>query len=272
MSTLARAESRTRELVINIGQLPIRIIVENPKYQTLLVDRYGEFLNIGDEADITLELQLTGDQNLSPDDDVKVRVRNGRWIMERGDFSAEFNPETRSGWIRQAATPYAIDTVLRILHGLLLAREGGFLLHAASAIRNGKAFIFSGLSGAGKTTISGLAPRDATLLTDEISYIRGEDKRFIACGTPFAGELARLGVNETAPIEAVYLLAQGPENRIDAIDSAEALQRVLRNILFFAEDPGLVSAVFDSACRFVEQVPVRLLTFYPDERVWDMIH
>lgn len=272
MSTLARAESRTRELIIDIGQRPIKIVVEDPEYQKLLADRYGEFLNIGYEADITLELELTGDRNLSADDDVRVRIREGRWLMERGDFSAEYHSETRSGSIRQSATPYAIDTVLRILHGLLLAREGGFLLHAASAIRNGKAFIFSGLSGAGKTTISGLAPSDATLLTDEISYIRREGEGFVACGTPFAGELARLGVNESAPVEAVYLLAQGPNNRIDPVDSAEALQRILRNILFFAEDPGLVSAVFDSACRFVEQVPVRLLTFYPDQRVWDMIH
>ena len=211
------------------------------------------------------------DRNLTAEDDVEVRVRDGRWLMRRGDFSAEFDPATRSGRGRQVATPYAIDTILRILHGLLLARDGGFLLHAASAIRNGKAFIFSGLSGAGKTTISRLAPSDATLLTDEISYIRRSQSGYRACGTPFAGELARLGANASAPIEAVYLLSKGPDNRIDSVDRAEALQRILRNILFFADDSALVSAVFESACAFVEQVPVHKLTFYPDQHVWDMI-
>jgi ABC-type iron transport system FetAB ATPase subunit len=72
--------------------------------------------------------------------------------------------------------------VLRILHTLLLAAEGGFLVHAASAVRNGRAFLFAGLSGAGKTTIAGLAPPDATLLTDEISYVRKLDDHYYAFG------------------------------------------------------------------------------------------
>ena len=47
-----------------------------------------------------------------------------------------------------------------------------------------------------------------------------------------------------------------------AIDSPE---------VFFAEDPELVRRVFRSACQFVEDVPVRRLTFVPDARVWELI-
>jgi len=78
--------------------------------------------------------------------------------MERGDFRARWNPETHQGRIRQSANPYSIDSVLRIVHTLVLARNGGFLLHASSGIRNGKAFLFSGLSEAGKTTMARLRP------------------------------------------------------------------------------------------------------------------
>ncbi len=92
--------------------------------------------------------------------------------MERGDFRAEWDPETKRGWVRTSVNQYSIDGVLRILHSLILAREGGLLVHGASAVRNGRAFVFAGISGAGKTTISLLAPPDVTLLTDEISYIR----------------------------------------------------------------------------------------------------
>ena len=38
-----------------------------------------------------------------------------------------------------------------------------------------------------------------------------------------------------------------------------------------AEDAELVQAVFQSALDFVERVPVRRLTFVPDERVWELI-
>ena len=258
------------EIVIDIGHLPIQLRMHDAAFHELLSNRYAGFLSSNSIAEAVLDIDLALDPKIT-DGDVEVHIDNGHWVFQRADFAAEFDPTTRVGRIRQSRNPYSIDTALRILHGLLLVREGGFLLHAASAIRNGKAFLFSGLSGAGKTTISSLIPAAATLLTDEISYVRREDGRYIACGTPFAGELARLGSNASAPVEAAFLLAKGPANRIDPVDVAEATQRILRNILFFAEDPAMVKTLFDSACTFVEQVPVRRLTFYPDLRVWDMI-
>ena len=74
-----------------------------------------------------------------------------------------------------------------------------------------------------------------------------------------------------APLAAVYLLAQGPENKIEPVGVAEAARGMLTNILFFAQDAELVQAVFRSALEFVEQVPVKRLTFVPDARVWELI-
>jgi hypothetical protein len=161
--------------------------------------------------------------------------------------------------------------VLRIIHTLVLAREGGFLVHSASAVRNGKAFLFSGVSGAGKTTISRLAPPDAAVLTDEISYVRKSGEGYTAYGTPFAGELARAGENISAPLAALYLLRQGLENRIEPVGAAEAVRALLGNILFFAEDAELVRMVFQAACEFVAKVPVRRLTFLPNSSAWEEI-
>jgi len=144
-------------------------------------------------------------------------------------------------------------------------------MHSASAIRNGKAFLFAGVSGAGKTTISRLAPPDVTLLTDEISYVRKQDSGYIAYGTPFTGELAKLGENVSAPLATLYLLAQGPENRIDPVAPAEAARSFLANVLFFAKDEELVQATFNAAFEFVSRVPVSRLTFVPNARVWELI-
>jgi hypothetical protein len=266
----ANTLSHLSEIVIEIGGVPIQLRMRDNSFHELLSTRYAGFVCVAASPRISLEVELALDAKIA-DGDVEVRVRQERWFMQRADFMAEFDPASGQGRIRQSANPYSIDTILRILHGLVLVREGGFLLHAASAIRNGKAFVFSGLSGAGKTTISSLAPTDATLLTDEISYVRREAGRYVAYGTPFAGELARVGVNASAPIETLFLLAKGPENRTDPVAPSEAAQRILRNILFFADDPAMVKTIFDSACTFVEVVPVRRLTFYPDQRVWDII-
>ena len=258
-------------LVIEIGGIPIRLHTDDPAFLKLLEQRYAGFVTSASEVRFEFQIELVPPQSISPDEDVRVYWDSGRWSMERGDFHAEWDPTAASGRIRQTANPYSIDSVLRIVHTLLLATESGFLIHAASAVRNGRAFLFAGLSGAGKTTIAGLAPPDATLLTDEISYVRKLDDHYHAFGTPFTGELARLGENVQAPIGALYLLAQGRENKIEPISSADAARSLLKNILFFARDPKLVQLVFHAACAFTERVPVRRLTFLPDARVWEMI-
>jgi hypothetical protein len=272
-------------LVIEIGGMPVRVNTTDPNFLAMLRDRYAGFAGSPERAETeraqteragSTPAEMDFDVDLTPpvsdtDADVSVTHRAGRWSLKRGDFRAEWEPASRRGWIRQSANPYSIDAVLRIVHTLVLAKRGGFLMHSASAVRNGKAFLFAGVSGAGKTTISRLAPPDATLLTDEISYVRKQDGGYVAYGTPFTGELAKLGKNVSAPIAALYLLTKGSENRIEPIPAAEATRELLANILFFAEDQDLVQTTFHSACAFVDRVPVYRLTFVPDARVWELI-
>jgi hypothetical protein len=260
------------ECAIDIGGMPILVRTDSPQFALLLENRYGSFVSpAGPRPVFELEVELVTPGIINQDEDLQVRLESGRWVMERGDFRAEWDTERRRGWVRQTSNPYSIDAVLRILHSLILAEEGGFLVHAASAVKNGRAFLFAGVSGAGKTTISRLAPSDVALLTDEISYVRPGRRGYEAFGTPFAGELARIGENLRAPLGAVYLLVQGPENKIEPVSEPEALQAFLRNVLFFAHDRELVERVFQNAFDFISRVPVYWLTFVPDAKVWELI-
>jgi hypothetical protein len=324
------------ELIIDIGVMPIAVRTESAAFLEILENRYGGFVNANAPPVFTFGVEIVPPGRITDEEDLSVRFAGGRWVLERGDFHAECDMARGYGTIRQSANPYAIDAALRIVHSLLLAEQGGLLVHAASAIRNGRAFLFAGVSGAGKTTIARLAPPDVTLLTDEISYVRGwglgagdwgQNSResevrspklearsqerqarsqesgvrsqeelqitnhespignagplaprpqsltpsFQAFGTPFAGELGVPGANVRAPLAAVYLLAQGPENRIEEVGEAQAVRALLADVLFFADDSELVRRVFDTACVLVKRVPVRRLVFMPDRRVWEMI-
>ena len=258
-------------LTIEIGGMPVGVNTSDREFLGQLQERYSGYIASQSDTEIEFEIELAPPGISDPGVPVRVSQRDGRWTLTRGDFRAEWEPAKRQGRIRQTANPYSIDAVLRIVHTLVLAKQGGFLLHSASAIRNGKAFLFAGVSEAGKTTISRLAPPDATLLTDEISYVRKSENGYVAYGTPFTGELAKLGENVSAPIGALYLLAKGRENRIDPVPPGEAARSLLANLLFFAEDEELVQATFHTAFEFVSRVPVSRLTFFPDARVWEMI-
>ncbi len=257
------------ECVVQIGGIAIALRTDDRRFLELLCQRYAGFLS-SSQPELELDFDLTSPGPVS-DDDVRVRREGGEWLLERGDFQARWDPLTGRGHVRQNPNPYALDSVLRILHSLVLATRGGFLLHAASAICDGQAYLFSGVSGAGKTTLTRLAPASVTLLTDEISYVRPSPVGYSASGTPFSGELAKAGENTIAPVSALFFLDKGPENRVEELSPSEAVRRLMRNILFFAEDHDLVEKLLATACDFVQRVPVRRLTFYPDSRVWDEI-
>jgi hypothetical protein len=263
--------SGMRTTSVAIGGLPIAIASADAEFIAMLERRYAGFIGDASDVPIRLEVDIVTPTGAGDDEDLRVGCDGVRWTMTRGDFRADWDPVSRRGRVRQAAYPYAIDSVMRIVHSLVLAERGGFLLHAASAIRGGRAFIFSGVSGAGKTTISRLAPADVTLLTDEISYIRKAGQSYSAFGTPFAGELGRPGENLAAPIAALYFLVHGPSDLILPIDASGAARRLLRNILFFANDQALVEKLFAAACDFVSSVPVYELTFRPTAEVWGLI-
>jgi hypothetical protein len=349
---MPKSMTKTDSITLEIGDMPILLRTDNAEFVRMIENRYGPFVNShAGPAATELEVKLLpspdgwrwdagleegqGDATeplsaadeaaaiarLDLEDDVKVSLTAGLWTMQRGDFRAEWDPETRRGWVQSTINPYSIDGVLRILHSLILAREGGLLIHGASAVRNGKAFIFAGISGTGKTTISRLAPPDVKLLTDEISYVRDvgretgdresgygnrdpgsrvlnaefgilnrpsespapysqaadpqlripDSPAFVAYGTPFAGELAKIGEKLKAPLAGLFLLKQGPENRIEELGEKQAVTELMRHILFFARDSHLVNTVFETVCGLVRRVPVQRLVFKKDSSVWELI-
>ncbi|HTW87524.1 MAG TPA: hypothetical protein VMD75_05925 [Candidatus Binataceae bacterium] len=264
------AHARQSGATVEIGGIPIFLQTDDEDFRRLIEDRYVGFVNATAEPGCQLKIHLHAPAASMPGD-VRVTRSGSVWRIERGDFRAEFDAQSCRGWVRQSPNPYSLDAVMRIIHSLVLAEDGGFLIHAASGVRNDRAFVFAGVSGAGKTTMSRLAPADATLLTDEISYIRRSGNGYHAYGTPFAGELARVGTNLKAPLEALYFLEKGPDNRIVPMGDSDAAHALMRNILFFAHDPELVRRVFEAALEFVSRVRVARFVFAPDERAWELI-
>jgi hypothetical protein len=265
------AATAIHAVVVEIGGIPIRLLTDDAAFLHLVQDRYHGFLSSERRAAVDLSVDLVPPSVISDQEDVRVVREQARWIAERADFRFAWDPQSSTARVRQFANPYSLDGVLRIMHTLFLARRGGFLLHAASAVRNDRAFLFFGPSGAGKTTIVRLAPSDTTLLTDEISYVRNERSEYFAHGTPFTGELGRSGENISAPIAGLYYLVQAPRNNLTAMKPAEAVRVLLESVLFFAEDQDLVTLVFQSACDVVSRLAVYKLEFKRDQSVWNIL-
>lgn len=257
--------------VIEVGGISILLRVEDCALQEVLGWRFSRYFTSKPSAEpVELTVTMTPNGEDGRPERPRAEWREGRWFIEGHDFRAEWFPESRRGLVKlEQAGHRSVDCVLRVLYSILLAPKGGCLLHAASAMRNGRAFAFTGVSGSGKTTLSRLAPPDVILLTDELSYILPVDGIYRAFGTPFGG-MGMTG-NNSAPLQALYLLAKGPQNKIEPLPRRQAVHALMQNTPFFAKDSKLLEAVLETACRIAACVPAYRLTFAPTADVWEMI-
>lgn len=165
---------------------------------------------------------------------------------------------------------YALDSLIRILLTVALVPREGFLLHAASVVRDGRAYVFMGRSGAGKSTVASLSP-EGSVLTDEISLLRRENNLWRAHGTPFWGEFRAGGNNRNYPVAGIYCLEQARSNRLEPIRPKELLRSMLPCVLFFTPDPRTNRALLNILMSFVQNTPCFRLHFRKDSSFWGVI-
>jgi hypothetical protein len=159
---------------------------------------------------------------------------------------------------------------LRILYSLALVEAQGLVVHAASLVRDERAYLFCGPSGSGKTTVARLSP-DATLLSEELSIVRLTEGQAVCFGTPFWSAPPRTGEDRGAPLAGIYFLHHAGRHAVQALTPREALARLLPNVLFFAREADVTTAVFRIAADLVEAVPRFDLSFQPDPGFWEVI-
>ena len=89
-------------------------------------------------------------------------------------------------------------------------RRGGALVHAASAVRDGRGYLFFGESGAGKSTLSA-STRRATILSDDLSLVlpSADGQRSGASRQPVPRDLRGRGnrfrvVSRCVPVSASF--------------------------------------------------------------------
>jgi hypothetical protein len=258
------------EITVDIGGVRVAFLTTDDEVAAVVAERYAGFLTTAPAAwRVRTERRPAG---LVPLEDVVVRRGGpGRLEIERHDFLATLDLDTRTGTVALGAVDHvAVDTFLRVAGSLALLEADALLVHAASLARAGRAWVFPGPSGSGKTTLTRLSP-GATLLSDEISIVRLTADGARCHGSPFWGELARAGENVSAPLAAIHFLRHADRHAATPVTPRAALAALLPNVLFFATEPALVARVLDVAAALVARVPCFALGFRPDTAVWQAI-
>jgi hypothetical protein len=263
------------DLSIAIAGLRAAVVTDDPTIAVVIRDRFKGFVASG-PADWRVEISLPAER-VACSEDVVVR-RDGaptRFSVKRQDFTGTVDVAERTADVtltrrHDVSEEVSLESFWRILYSLALVDARGLVLHAASLVRGGRAYLFCGPSGSGKTTVARLSP-DATLLSDELSIVRLTTDGPVCFGTPFRGELALAGEDRAAPLAGIYFLRHGDRHAVRPVRPGQALGRLLPNVLFFAREADVTAAVFGIAADLVEAIRCFDLSFRPDPGFWEAI-
>ena len=147
-----------------------------------------------------------------------------------------------------------------------LVEHGGFYLHSSAVVWEGRAYLFSGDPGMGKSTHTRLWQRvfgpGARVINDDKPALRLIDGVWYAYGTPWCGKDG-ININERAPVAGVCFLKQAPHNAIRRLESQEALECILKQTIWKFHDPVRLSTVLGHLDRFLKRIPVYELENLP---------
>ena len=138
-----------------------------------------------------------------------------------------------------------------------LLRYDGMMLHASAVAVNGKAYLFFGPSGVGKSTHTQLwryCIPGSFILNDDKPALRQHDGAWYAYGTPWSGK-QDMSVNVGMPVAGICLLQQAENNWIAPLDGKEAIFAILEQTLRPGQ-PALGEKLLELTDQLIRSVPL----------------
>lgn len=155
----------------------------------------------------------------------------------------------------------------------LLLPQNALLLHCAFIRIHGKALLFSGASGVGKSTQADLWTNHASaeICNGDRAALRLQDGLWQAYGLPYAGS-SRVFRNASAPCHAIVMLGQAKENSLRRLSPREAFTSLYPEVTLHHWEKVAVEKATALLTELISQIPIYRLDCLPDESAVQLLH
>ena len=138
-----------------------------------------------------------------------------------------------------------------------MLKYDAMLMHCAAISVDNEAYLFTAVSGTGKTTHISLWKKKfkekCIVVNGDKPILRLIDGKFYACGTPWRGK-ENYGENIMVPIKAICILERGEENSIKKIAPYDAISTVITQTLR-TNDMDEMDKMLSLTDKLLEKVP-----------------
>ena len=193
---------------------------------------------------------------------VTVRYAEFEHVMEAGSDFRQVS--ARLKW-EDPYVPSVLCSMLRIVFAQAALLHSAVSLHSSTVVKDGKAYMFMGRSGTGKSTHSRLwiEHLGAALLNDDNPIVRIVDGKALVYGSPWSGKTPCYK-DKSVPIAAMVRLAQAPENRFERKSEIEAFAILLPGCSVLRFDRNLYGNLCETLIELAEMVCVGEMRCLPD--------
>ena len=151
-----------------------------------------------------------------------------------------------------------------ILMHYITLKTNAVMMHASCAFDGTKARIFTGFSGAGKSTMSMIwSEAGNQIINDDRLIVRRMEDGFYVYNTPMYYQ----DIPKKALLNSIYLISHSPENIINRLSGALAVSKVMAFSIQNNFDRQFINSRIDLFTDINNQVAIYELGFVPDKQV-----
>lgn len=192
------------------------------------------------------------------------RFAFGYWLedFEKGNIvSCYFNPKLKEEIPLDAVRFFSCAG----MHSKLLQKKA-LVFHSSYIAWNGKAILFAGPSGVGKSSQAKLWEQHAKaeIINGDRTLLRKKDNLWMAYGYPCCGS-SSICINRTLPIAAIVILEQGSENRIEVLENREKICAILTGSENYRWNIKEIESICEIAEELVKEILIIKLICRKDE-------
>ena len=155
-----------------------------------------------------------------------------------------------------------------LLYSQILNHWQGLLVHASGVMDGTDGYIFTAVSGTGKSTMAGLwAQKGSQIINDDIIAITTKDDITIHnIPMPHYTDFPK-----SAPLKAIFIIKQSPNNYIKPLKGAFAAMLLMANCIQQFGTPEYVRQHLATLSVIASQVPIFEAGFQPNTDIVDLI-
>lgn len=274
MNTTPISPSTHQQINIAVADHAVALHFDHPALAKAVADRYAAFVTHR-SAGLDLRVDYAGRARDHAMLDQGMSFADGLLRFDAPGYVGHIDERAGTGQLAISSRQPVeeVDYFLRVAAALLLFRQGGFMFHAAGIVRDGRAYLYFGYSGSGKTTVSRLSHAlGDTILNDDLLFLVPSAGGWTVHSSPFWNptQVKPNGL-ESAPLAGLFRLVQAKTVFTVPMQPGQAVAELVASVPVLGLDPGRTLAILARCQRLSRDVPVHHLHFLPDDSFWPVV-